>query len=127
MAGYTAGSVKVTGLRELIKACDASDTQLVKGIRERLQKAADHVAQDVQRRYSPFSAKGAAGVKGKVTKPGNAIVAQTLRKTRPPRARGNFGGLVFAKAFLPAVDANQPIVEGMFSDLIDAIGTDNWE
>lgn len=86
------------------------------------------VAKDVRRPYSEFSVKGAEGVKAKVTRPGNAVVAQTLRKTRRvDKRRPNFGPMIYKKAFLPAINDNQEKIELAVDGLLERIATRHWE
>lgn len=121
-------AVKVTNLREFVRACDASDAELAAFMRAGLLALAEPVATDIRSRYQSYSAVGAGGVKAKVTRPGNAIVAQTLRKSRHPMAgRSNFGGLMMREAFLPGLDANEERVENGFERLIDDIAARHWE
>ncbi len=121
------GTVKVTGLRQLERAIVESNVELNLFLREGLLALAEPVARDIRSRYAPYSQQGAAGVKAKVTKPGNALVAQTLRKSRSPlRRRRNFGGLMMRTAFLPALDAHKHEIEAGFEALLTDIAARNW-
>lgn len=75
-------TVKVQGLRELARACKQADEEIDRFLRDGLLEIASHTAADVKPPYAKYSQKGAAGVIPKVTKPGNAVVVQTLRKSR---------------------------------------------
>lgn len=103
-----APAVHVENLRTFLRACDVADEKTALFLRVGLHDIAEDVAKDARALYEPYSARGAEGVKPKVTRPGNAIVAQTLRKTRNAmRSRPNFGGLMMRTALLPALRANE--------------------
>jgi hypothetical protein len=115
-------SFRVEGLRSVSRAVRESDDATNEWLRDGLQKIGERVAVDVRNSYSVYSAVGAGGVKSKVTKPGNVVVAQTLRRGRDMnRRRANFGGLMMRKAFLPALDKHEADVAvsvgKLFSDL----------
>jgi hypothetical protein len=102
------GTVRVEGLSKLSRAIADSEDDIEMFLRSGLLEIGEHVAVDVRAEYGRFSAKGAAGVKAKVLKRGNVLVAQTLSKSRvQSRRRRNFGGLMMKDAFLPAVAANE--------------------
>lgn len=110
--GFYGSSIVVEGLRDVTRAVERSDGELDDWLRGGLNDIAEAVAVDVRSAYSVYSGIGAEHVKAKVTRPGNAIVAQTLRRGRDlNRRRPNFGGLMMRKAFLPALHANEATVE----------------
>jgi hypothetical protein len=90
-------------------------------MREGLLAAAELVRRDAEALYAPKSVRGAAGLKAKVTRPGNAIVAQTLRRSRGSKQRANFGGLMMRTSLLPALESNQPRVEAMVGELLQHV------
>ena len=115
-------TIRVEGLRQLSRTVRESDDAMNEWLRAGLEKVGERVAVDVRHSYSVYSAVGAEGVKTKVTKPGNVIVAQTLRRGRDMnRRRPNFGGLMMRKAFLPALDKHEAdvaeSVEKLFAEL----------
>lgn len=115
-------AVEIQGLRQTLRAFSESQTELDVFLREGLLAISERVAADVRVAYAPFSAKGAHGVKAKVLRSGNAIVAQSLAKSRTmSRRRRNFGGLMMKDAFLPALERNVPYVERETLSLLDRL------
>lgn len=114
-----ASTIKVEGMRNLLRTLERSEADASLFLRAGLQEIAEGVALGVRMRYRPYSGMGADGVRAKVTRPGNAVVVQTLRKSRNPmRHRGNFGGLMMRKAFLPALDAGQAGAQAKLDELL---------
>lgn len=114
-------AIKVEGLRELSRAIAEVDKELDAFMRDGLFEIGEKVAKDVRAVYGQYSAPGAAGVQTKVRKAGNVLVAQTLRKSRDVRRRANFGPLMMGRAFLPAVDRNEPAAQAAVDDLFETI------
>lgn len=115
-------TVRVEGLPRYMKLVAESEADVEDWLRVGLLALGEKVAKDVRARYAPYSEPGAAGVKAKVRKTGTVVVAQTMRKSRNMNLRrGNFGGLMMRKAFLPAADAAEKEVEAgaevLFADL----------
>lgn len=109
---------RVEGLRGITRAVAQSDEELDEWLREGLRNVGEQVAVDVRQSYAVYSVVGSEGVRSKVTKPGNVLVAQTLRRGRDMnRRRANFGGLMMRKAFLPALQKNEAKVEESVKDL----------
>lgn len=117
-----ADTFRVEGLRNVTRAAAESGGEIDDWLRDGLRDVGEKVAVDVRGAYRPYSGVGADGVKTKVTRPGNVVVAQTLRRGRDMRRRrSNFGGLMMRKAFLPALAKNEATVaesvERLFADL----------
>lgn len=114
--------VRVTGIKRLLRLLDESDAETAAWLREGLVEIGQKVADDVQGRYSPYSERGAAGVKSKLTRPGRLVVAQTMRKSRNMSLRRrNFGGLMMKRSFLPALDDNQDYVNAEALSLVERL------
>jgi hypothetical protein len=113
-------------LSGLVRACHESNLAIETFLREGLLEAAEWVRKDAASSYAAKSMPGALGLKAKVTRPGNAIVAQTLRKSRGSRQRHNFGSLEMRTSLLPALQSNQPRVDAKVEELLVQLGT-FWE
>ena len=126
--GYFAPHIQINrkDLSGLVRACHESNVALEVWLREGLLEAAEWVRKDAAASYAAKSVPGAMGLKAKVTRPGNAIVAQTLRKSRGSRQRHNFGSLEMRTSLLPALQSNQPRVDAQVESLLSQLGT-VWE
>ena len=125
-------TIRVPLLRQFVAACDASGAEVSAFLRDGLGEIAEESAKEVRPPYARYSQKGADGVKAKVTKPGTAVVVQTLRKSSNTlRRRANFGSLIWGEAFQPAVDKVDGKVEVAVNELLrrksttDSGGTKN--
>lgn len=115
-------------VRSLVKACDASSVELGAFMRGGLLELAEMVKKDITPVYQGYSPVGAASIVAKVTRPGTAVVAQTMRKSRTiPRRRRKFGDLMMRTAFMPALEKNRERINAGVDVLIDRIATRHWE
>ena len=126
--GFYGGGFQVNrkDLSGLVRACKESNVALERFLRVGLLEAAEWVRKDAAASYAAKSVPGALGLKAKVTGPGNAVVAQTLRKSRGSRQRHNFGDLMMRTSLLPALVSNQPRVDAKVEELLMQLGT-FWE
>jgi hypothetical protein len=126
--GFTGPNIQVNrkDLSGLVRACHESNLAIETWLREGLLEAAEWVRKDAAASYAAKSLPGAMGLKAKVTRPGNAIVAQTLRKSRGSRRRGNFGSLEMRTSLLPALQSNQPRADAQVAGLLNRLGA-FWE
>lgn len=113
-------------VRQLVRACDQTSAEVGEFFRDGLVKIGEPMARDIAGLYAAKSAKGAAGVRAKVTRPGNAIVAQTVRKGRGLRQRKNFGPMMFSRAFLPGLEKNEPTAQAALEDLVSKVNDEYW-
>lgn len=95
------------GLRELDRAFREVDREASRELRAELKDAAEVVAADARRRLEPISPSSAASIKSRARAAG-AFVEQSKRRTTGQHPE--FGRLQMERAFLPAVDANEPEV-----------------
>jgi hypothetical protein len=94
-------SVRVTGYRELLRACDNAGRDIKRETRGVLREAGDVVRERGAELFQPYSARSAAGYRVRVRQRG-VSVEQSLRKTTGKRPK--FGALQMTKALLPALD-----------------------
>lgn len=111
--GFT---VRVPGLRDLVRACDVTELALGLELRTGLLDVAQIVVDETESLMGgsdvDFGGKTIAGVKARISPGGSAFAQQQLRKSRyPNRRRDNFGPLQMTEGFIPAVQAKQGEIE----------------
>lgn len=114
-----ASSVRVEGLRELIRAADAADKATKKVVRNRLREVAEPVLEDAQGRLSRYDGRSASRLGISVRRSGIVSVEQRLRRTTG--LHPNFGGLQMREALIPALEANADQIERGFEKALDDI------
>ena len=116
-------TVRVTGVRELIRAADAADKATKKQVRDRLRKAAEPVRAESASRLARYDTKSAARLGISVRASGSVSVEQRLRRTTGRRP--NFGSLQMA-LLADALGRNEPHVvrelEQALDDIVDIFG-----
>lgn len=125
MAGPRDATTRVSGLRELIVACDAADKATKKLVRDELRKAAEPVRDSARLKLtkgvarSPSIARTAAGYRVIVRRTGIVSVEQKLRKTTGKRP--DFGALQMREALVPALEENRDDVNREMDDAVERI------
>lgn len=130
------GAVTVEGLTELTRACDELADRIPFALRDELgSRVGEPVARETRSMFvsadlgSPASSrlKTADGVKTQVTKAGEVLVIQTLRKSRKPgRRRHNYGRLQLQHGFWPALDAREPETVREIGLIVDEANRQHW-
>jgi hypothetical protein len=114
-----AGEVlKVTGYRELLRACQRAERSSRAEVRRSLKTVGEIVRADAAEDFSQFSAKSAAGFKVRVRQRGVAV-EQSLRKTTGKHPE--WGALQMTKALLPARARDEAKVEAEFNRALDRV------
>lgn len=124
-----ADGVRVEGLTELVRACDILADEVPSRLRDGLKaRVGDPVARDARallvsstlQTSATTRLKTADGIKAQVTRAGEVLVVQTLRKSRvESRRRHNWGKLQMEHGFLPALERNTDRTVRAIGELID--------
>lgn len=114
-----ADSVKVKGLREFIRACDASDKRTKRLVRNKLREVGRIVADDARGLFSVYDGGSAAGFRPIVRRKGTVTVEQTRRRVTGKRP--DYGSLQMRRALLPAVEENEAEIVAKFEQAMDEI------
>lgn len=117
MAG-SAGTIKVTGLREFVRACDHSSKAVKSGLRKRLREAGQIVRDEARRLFSPIDEGSAASFGVSVRQRG---VSVEQRKRKVTGQRPDYGALQMRDALLPARGRKMGEVEQMLERVLDDI------
>jgi hypothetical protein len=112
-------TVRVTGVRELIRAADAAGKATKKQVRDRLRRAAEPVRADAASRLARYDEKSASRLGISVRKTGSVSVEQRLRRTTGQRP--NFGVLQMNRALIPSLEANTREIERELEAAVDDI------
>lgn len=94
-------TVRVKGLRSLLRATDAAGKETKRLVRDELRKTAEPVRDEARRLFSPIDAGSAASYGISVRKVGTVSVEQ--RKRRTTGQHPEFGALQMREALLPAL------------------------
>lgn len=124
-----AGTVRVTGLRELDRAFRNLSKDVSKKIRAELLKAAEPVRADAESKaFADISHIGP--VWGRIKSGATArmvYIAPATRRTRGGSPRPNLGTLLLEKAMLPALDEKtSAVVAGLELALDDFFDANGW-
>lgn len=111
-------TVRVSGLREFMRATAKADKETKKVVRDKLKEAADIVRVEASQRFSPISAKSAAGYRTRARMSG-AFVEQSLRKTTGKHP--TYGRLQMRRALEPALEAKSHEVEKRLEKAVDEL------
>lgn len=111
------GSLKVSGLREFVRACDRSDKAVKKELRNRLRAAGRIVQEEASRLFSRIYPPSAAGFGTSVRQRG---VSVEQRKGTVTGQRPDFGALQM-RYLLKARSAKFDDVEGELEHVLDVI------
>jgi len=115
-----AGEVlKVTGYRELLRACQRADRGTRNEVRRAFRQVGEIVRADAAEDFASYSAKSAAGFKVRVRQRGVAV-EQSLRKTTGKHPE--WGALQMTKALLPARARDEALIELQFELALDRVG-----
>lgn len=113
-------TVRVEGLRELIRAADNAGKETKKLVRGELRKAAEPVRDEARRLFAPVDAKSASRYGISVRRSGIVSVEQRLRKTTG--LHPEFGALQMRTALEPALDSKADEVGERMEAAVDRIG-----
>lgn len=114
-----APTIKVKGLRELVRAADAAGKETKKIVRDRLRIVAKPVHRDAQQKLSRYDTYSASRLGISIRRTGMVAVEQRLRRTTG--AHPQFGALQMAEALVPALDENTEEVVREFEKALDDI------
>lgn len=118
MAAPRRETVRITGLREFVRALNKADKETRKLVLERLKRVGEQVRTDAARRFSPISARSAEGyrLRARVT---GVFVEQSLRKTTGKHP--TYGALQMRRALIPALIAHEADLQHEMGEAIDDI------
>lgn len=111
-------TVRVSGLRELSKACRDAGKETSKFLRDDLKAGGELVAQTVRGLLDRYGGDPAGGVKVRFSG-GGVRVEQSHRKVTG--LRPDFGALQMTKAFIPARDTHEAEVVALVERTLDLI------
>jgi hypothetical protein len=118
----TTTTLRVKGVRELVRAADAAGKETKKLVRDRLRKVAEPVLADWRRELSRYDARSASRLGISVRRTGSVSVEQRLRRTTG--LHPDFGALQMTQA-VAALDENAMRIEHEFEQAVDEIA-DNF-
>lgn len=116
-------TVRVEGLRELLRATDKASKETKKLVRGELRKAALPVLTDARARLAPIDTRSASKLGISVRKVGTVTVEQRLRRTTG--LRPDFGRLQMGRALIPALEDNADRVVEHLGETLDRL-TEEW-
>ena len=114
-------TVRITGLKELVKATGGYKGALAKEVRGELYEAAKLVATDARSRMTRIDARSAMGLVPFARATGSAGVRQRKKKRLHP-GRGDYGALQMRRALLPALWSKRDDVERRVERMLDRLG-----
>lgn len=117
-----AGSVKVKGQRDLVRAFRSMEKDVAKETRKGLKDAAEPVRREAQARFSVHSIKSAAGFRVAVRTRG---VAVEQRLSRTTGAHPEWGALQMETALIPARESKTDEVIDALEKVLDRLGDRN--
>lgn len=112
-------TVRVRGIRELVRACNASSKATKRLVRARLRKVAEPVRDAARDKLSKYDAGSASGFGIRVRNAGAISVEQ--RRRRVTGRRGDYGALQMREALTPAADENESEIQRGMEDALDDI------
>lgn len=112
------GGLRVTGYKELLRACDRAGKDTKKQVRGALRNTGEIVRVDAARRFAGYSTVSAAGFKVRVRQRGVAV-EQSLRKTTGKNP--GWGALQMTQALIPARSETREQVEQEFEHALDRV------
>ena len=115
-------TIRVDGLKELLKATGGYKTDLAKEVRKELSVAAKVVSTDARARMSGIDSRSAMGLVPFARASGAAGVKQRRKKVRPFPGRADFGALQMRKALLPALWGKRAETLKAMETMLDKLG-----
>lgn len=116
-------TIRVEGLRSLLRATDKAEKQTKKLVRDELRRAAEPVRDEARRLLAPVDSRSASRIGISVRKVGLVSVEQRLRRTTGKHPQ--FGSLQMRKAFVPALGSRSDVVVGRLEEALDRLA-DEW-
>jgi len=121
----SAGTIRVEGLRQLLRATDQAGKETKKLVRDELRKAAEPVRAEAARLFAPVDGRSAARYGISVRKVGTVSVEQRLRKSPNVSARRrNFGPMQMRRALEPALESKSDDVVRALDDALGRLAGD---
>lgn len=117
-------TIRVKGLRSLLRATDAAGKETKKLVRDTLRKTAEPVRADAARRFAPIDPRSASRYGISVRRTGTVSVEQRLRRTTGKHPE--FGRLQMRRALIPALEANEQRVVADLDDALERLARE-WE
>ncbi len=111
-------ALHVSGLKQLVKACDRAGKESKSVVRAALRSTGVQVRADATTRFAKYDARSASGYRVVVRQRG-VNVEQSLRKTTG--LRPDFGSLQMRRALLPALRDNEAELERQVEIALDRI------
>lgn len=122
-----AAAVRVQGLRELQRACAASDRELRLGVRSKLKEAAEPVRQEAERlALGEIRNLGSSWSRMRVGVTTTLVYVAPASRRSGGSARPNLGGLLMRRAMQPALETKARDVERTLERVIDDIADRHW-
>lgn len=112
-------TIRVEGLRGMLRASDAAGKEAKKLVRDRLREVAEPVLRDARTKLARYDGRSASRLGISVRKVGTVSVEQRLRRTTG--ARPQFGSLQMNEALAPALEENTDEVVQRFERALDEI------
>lgn len=119
-----ASTVRVKGLRSLLRATDAAGKDTKKLVRDELRRAAEPVRRDAAVRFARYDPRSASRYGVSVRRVGTVSVEQRLRRTTGQHPE--FGALQMRAALVPALEAKQDEVVGHLEEALERLAR-RWE
>lgn len=114
-----AATIRVKGVRELVRAADAAGKETKKLVRDRLRKLAEPILRDSQAKLARYDARSASRLGISVRRVGTVAVEQRLRRTTG--AHPQFGSLQMHQVLIPSLEQNTATVMDGFDAALDDI------
>lgn len=119
--------VRVSGLRELQRACRASERDVRLGVRSKLREAAEPVRSTAEQlAVSSISNIGTTWSRMRTGVTASAVYVAPAARRRGGSPRPNLGGLLMREAMEPALEQRRGDVERAVEQAIDEIADRNW-
>lgn len=115
-----ASGLRIHGLREVVRGLKLVDLELVRDIKDELEKAGELVRKEARRRFEPFDRFSAQGFVTRVrptSLSSTVTIEQNLRKTTATHPQ--WGALQMTQALIPA---REEVVDQVFDQLDDLVG-----
>jgi hypothetical protein len=116
-------TVRVKGLRSLLRATDAAGKDTKRLVRDELRKAAEPVRREAAVRFASTDARSAGRYGISVRRVGTVSVEQRLRRTTGQHPE--FGRLQMRRALVPALEHNTERVVAQLDEALERL-TREW-
>jgi hypothetical protein len=121
------GGVRVTGLRELVRACDASAKEIKRGVRSKLKHAGEVVRVEAEHRApSEIRNIGPTWGRFRVGMTTSYVYVAPKQRRHGGTPRRNLADLLLNRVMVPALEAKTNEVERSIEEAIDEIAVRHW-